>query len=198
MNLFALTALSLGAFAALALGMEKHWQQVSTRAVSAATRQIPRMSGWGLLTLALAAGIVGWGESVGIVVWLGILSVVGLVLVFSRPKLQPPKQTRRRERAADPLLAFFAASTGTMRPAQWIAAVAFLATPIAFAWQLHEEETRALLREDALRGQVGPWSFVFAESDRDPPELVTAMNIPVKHYQIRFASCVTDRFARRI
>ncbi|MBL8269674.1 DUF3325 domain-containing protein [Steroidobacter sp.] len=190
---FTLAFLLLTACAALALGMDKHWRQVREGELTTGRRRVLRTVGWVLLAAALAVGVVGWGESVGIVAWLGWLSVAGLAFVFSLPKFS--RESERPEKAPRAIPASFV-TAGSRRVGQWVAGVGLLATPVLFAWGLHAEDTRPLLRDDVLSGEVGPWSFKFAEAEREGPELVT-MDIPVKGFQIRFCDAC-DREIRSV
>lgn len=69
--------------ASLALGMEKHWKQLWNSEPCTRRRTAMRFSGWVLLAAALAIGAIEWGMSIGIVVWLGSLSVAGLAVVLA-------------------------------------------------------------------------------------------------------------------
>ena len=49
-----------------------------------------------------------------------------------------------------------------------------------------------LLREDAVHGEIGPWTFTLAEKDQKPPEFV-ALDVPLKAFVIRFCDgCERD------
>ena len=75
-------------FASLALGMEKHWKQVWNSALGARRRTALRFSGWVLLAGALILAVIGWGASIGIVVWFGSLSGAGLAVVVALAKIE--------------------------------------------------------------------------------------------------------------
>ncbi|PAU86953.1 iron uptake protein [Pseudomonas sp. WN033] len=67
----------------LALAMDKHRKQLLPR------RQLPvwftwlvRFAGWASLILSLSACVIGMGTGVGLPYWLGVLSLVALVLIL--------------------------------------------------------------------------------------------------------------------
>lgn len=70
-------------FTALALAMDRHHRQVCQRTPSRRQRVWLRVQGAAGLTAALTLCIarVGWG--VGIVIWLGLLTLAGLVIVLT-------------------------------------------------------------------------------------------------------------------
>ncbi len=180
--------LSLVGFTALALGMDKHWKQVSRSAPSPQRRKLLRTSGWTLLTAALALCFMHWGDSIGPVAWLGGLSVAGLLLVFGLPKWpwRPPARPEREREERTELISLSGRVQGMRwRPWQWGAAAALLAVPVVFASQFKAVSTKPLLRDTALKGEVGPWSFTFAEASNKPPN-VEAKGSLIKAYQVRF------------
>lgn len=81
MNPYLLPALLcvVAGMAALALGMERHHRQVFGRGAGDGRLLLLRCSGGLLLALALLPCTLGWGASVGIVLWSGLLSVGVLV-----------------------------------------------------------------------------------------------------------------------
>ena len=179
---------ALGGFAALAASMEKHGKELTGRALGERQRQCLYWLGWGLLAIALACGVSGWHWNIGPVVLLGWLSLAGVLLAFCLPwwPLQP-KQAPRKEKAT-PVLK----DTVLSLPTRALLIVALVALPawIGFnAWKMSEQ---AVLRDDAIHGQIGPWTFVIAEEDREPPKLV-AGNTPIKEFHLRFCeACDRD------
>jgi hypothetical protein len=82
MMLLAIT-LSFTAFAALSLAMEKH--QLELHGKAAAARARPRMwrwLGWVLLAVAFGICVADHGWAAGPVLWLGAMTISGLVIAF--------------------------------------------------------------------------------------------------------------------
>ncbi len=188
--------LGLAGFTALAMAMEKHCKHLLRRVLEPRWRLTARVVGWLLLVLALALSIHDLGASVGLVAWVGWLSVAALVLVFYLPKWpwQPPvrekparKSRRQTEEAAAPAPVVLRHHRG-----RWLAGALLVATASVFAGSLISADLQPLLRDDALQGEVGPWSFTLAEADRKAPEIVD-MGVPLKAYRIRFCdACSLD------
>jgi hypothetical protein len=86
MALFAPLLILLG-FAALCLGMEKHYKEHLRMPTSPQNLRRLRTLGWFLLSLSFAACVANDGWQVGPLVWFGWLSVLGMSLVFARPWL---------------------------------------------------------------------------------------------------------------
>jgi hypothetical protein len=78
----AAVALGFAGFSALALAMNRHHQQVLKRAPSTAHARGLRATGWILLSLSLVCCVMGWGASVGPVVWFGLLSADAIAVVL--------------------------------------------------------------------------------------------------------------------
>ncbi|MBS7780497.1 DUF3325 domain-containing protein [Acidovorax sp. CCYZU-2555] len=182
----AILLVSLAGFAALALATERHAEHLLRRVPAPQWRLLARVVGWVLLAIALALGIVYMGTGLGITLWLGWLSIAALALVFAFPKW--PWQPKERVKPARPAKAGAAAPAlppAPPRARRWIAAALLVAVPVVFLLTLKSTPIAPLLRADAVAGQVGPWSFRLAESNRNVPDLV-AMDIPMKSYQVRF------------
>lgn len=82
--------LSFSAFTALSLAMEKHQHELHGKAQASAAR----MRAWywlGWLVLATTFGLCVWnhGWALGPVVWLGVLTVAGLLLAFGLYPYRP-------------------------------------------------------------------------------------------------------------
>lgn len=189
---FFVFVLGLTGFIALALAMPKHSQHVLRLTLSDSSRRLLRIFGWVLLAFALGLGIAQWHFDVGTVTWLGWLSIAGIALVFYlpnwpwQPEAKPAKS--RREKCSDGEAASAAPITTSHRLPMvrtGLAATALFIPLAAFAWQLLATPDKPLLREDAVHGQIGPWSFTLAEGDQKPPEIV-AMDMPLKQFVIRF------------
>lgn len=73
-----------------------------------------------------------------------------------------------------------------------LAAAALLIPLAGFAWQLLTTPVKPLHRDDAIHGEIGPWTFSLAEKDQNSPELM-AMDIPLKSFVIQFCEgCDAD------
>lgn len=69
-------------FAALALALNRHHQQVWRRAPSRRRQRLLRFAGWGLLLAALWVCIAHAGGSSGLVWWVGLLSGAALLVTL--------------------------------------------------------------------------------------------------------------------
>jgi hypothetical protein len=89
---------------ALSLAMDRHYRQLCPHCAppSAVARHFWRTAGWGLLALSVPLALRTWGESVGIVVWFGVLSTCLLLLVGLLA--YRPRWARRLAMAAGGLL----------------------------------------------------------------------------------------------
>lgn len=175
----AVLATSLMGFVLLALASERPGELLLQRVPSGRERLTLRVAGWPLLILALALCVWGWGWSIGAVAWLGWLCMASVALIFALPRW-----TEKRKKA----------KPGPASPVQpavhsclWRGVVASLLVsgPVAFAWGLATTPVQPVLRDDAVRGQIGPWAFVIAEADHKPP-VVSDSGVPTKTFQIRF------------
>ncbi len=81
--------LIVAGMAALAVGMAQHHRQVFGRPPGVVQRAAWRGAGWLLLALALAPCWLGWGASMGSVLWVGLLA--GGVLVVAGALAAWPK-----------------------------------------------------------------------------------------------------------
>ncbi|MGC4027631.1 MAG: DUF3325 family protein [Steroidobacteraceae bacterium] len=170
-------------FAALALAMDRHARQVLEGGLVLRTRRLLRIAGWLLLAIALLVAMAGWRPGVGAVVWVGWLSVAGLVLVFMLPNF-----SRRRERKGRDVSAPASPRTGHQPVLTFVALLVPLAVVVG---HLVVAPPAPLQREDALRGSIGPWEFVMAERDRKAPS-IEAMGMPLKEFVIRFCESCDD------
>ncbi|HYG41645.1 MAG TPA: DUF3325 domain-containing protein [Bordetella sp.] len=74
--------LAYAGFAALCLGMERHYEAVFDRELPRRHRTPLRAFGWTALALSLWASAAVWGWRYGTVEWIGILTLAGLLLVW--------------------------------------------------------------------------------------------------------------------
>jgi hypothetical protein len=82
--------LSFSAFTTLSLAMEKHQQELHGKAqADDARRRIWRWLGWTLLTVVFGLCVWNHGWALGPVVWLGALTVAGLLLAFGLYPYRP-------------------------------------------------------------------------------------------------------------
>jgi hypothetical protein len=181
----------LGGFIALSLAMPRHSRHVFQRMQPASWRRMYTLAGWIFLAVALALAVVRWSVGISIVTWLGWLTIAGVVLVFCLPywPLRPDAEIKTRPDKKRPDgTAVPAGHTGAPQfrlPAKGLAAAAVALPLCVFTWQVLTSPHKPLLREDAVRGQIGPWAFSLAEYDRKAPELV-AFDVPLKTFVIRF------------
>ncbi|AEE66537.1 DUF3325 domain-containing protein [Bordetella pertussis] len=74
--------LAYAGFAALSLGMDRHYEDVFDRALPRRRRLALRSLEWLGLALSLWASAGAWGWNYGTVEWIGILSLAGLLLIW--------------------------------------------------------------------------------------------------------------------
>lgn len=179
-----LAGLAVPGMLALAAATDRHAEHLLGRFYSTRSRLLARAVGWLLLCIALAASVAVQGMGIGITWWLTWLGAAALawVFTFAHWARQPP--ARDRPARAAPRGSVDVASSG-MVGQRAVAAGLLVATVLVFGIGLVRVQTPPLERNDALRGTVGPWSFIFAEADRQPPERV-AMDIPMKEFRLRF------------
>lgn len=75
--------LAYAGFAALALAMDRHYGALFNRAMPLAHRQPLRLSGWCALAVSLWLSGATYGWSYGVVEWIGILAIAGLVMIWA-------------------------------------------------------------------------------------------------------------------
>lgn len=69
-------------YLALSLSMNRHYRQVFDRTLPATLAFCFRILGWSGLLLALTACVVSSGWGAGLLLWLGLLSALGLISVL--------------------------------------------------------------------------------------------------------------------
>jgi hypothetical protein len=75
-------ALSLLAFIALALAMDRHYGQVLRGRPSPAVRRVLRLGGSALIVFAAIACVAACGWSIGLTWWLGILTAAAMAVLL--------------------------------------------------------------------------------------------------------------------
>ena len=92
--------LSCLGFGALALSMAKHYRDVFGVRVSSARQTILRLSGLAFLGFALVLTLVARGPSIGLVTWVGLLTValllVAISLTYAPPNMERFISVRKR------------------------------------------------------------------------------------------------------
>lgn len=66
----------------LSLAMEKHNQSIFASALSVAKLRMLRATGWLLVTAALVFCIATWGVDIGVVAWVGELTIGYIAVVL--------------------------------------------------------------------------------------------------------------------
>jgi len=180
-------AVSLGGFWLLALASERQGQAILQRQPTQQERRRWRLLGGSLLALALVLCVQGWGTSIGMVAWPGVLCIVGTVLVFALARrVEKPATRSNKKPLASPVQA------PRSQPWRKLALLLLALGPIGYAWALHGVTVKPVMRADAIHGQVGPWPFALAEMNHNPPKLV-ANDTPTKAFQLRFCqACDAD------
>ncbi|MBB5320770.1 DUF3325 domain-containing protein [Marinobacter oulmenensis] len=93
----AVLVLSLVGFMALAMAMPKHNRHLLRSELSVFQKRSLRLLGWSLLVLALGLCLRQWGVGIGMVTWLGWLTIAGMVLAFCLPNGPDRKRVSRRK-----------------------------------------------------------------------------------------------------
>lgn len=83
MALAASMLLSLAAWLALALAMERHQRDVLGRAIAGAHARWLRVAGWMLLAASPVPMILYWGALTGLSLWGALISLTALALVLA-------------------------------------------------------------------------------------------------------------------
>ncbi|MFA5631778.1 MAG: DUF3325 domain-containing protein [Porticoccaceae bacterium] len=209
---------SLAGFVCLMLAMPKHYSFVTQTTLDGRRKHVLRGAGWLALLLAVLIAIQYWAFDVGLVVWLGWLSVVGVALVFCLPywPWQAKAKKRLSSRKAKAVVGWVeernpteglpgqashrwvsrcsTQPTGTLRMGsplrRVVLALAVSLIPLAgFFWQLWHAPEKPLLRANAYHSHIGPWDYTLAEISTAAPE-VEALQLGVKEFLIRFCdSC---------
>lgn len=194
LNLSILLA-SLGGFIALALAMEKHCKYLLRRVLSPLWMQVLRAAGWLLLTLALGLSLSHWGISVGAAAWLGWLSVAGIGLVFYLPRWPwQPTQSKAATRRERKPAGVETAAAQPLERLHWLrrgATGVLLLVPVGVIGLLLTASPKPLHSDEAVQGQVGPWSFTLAEAQRKAPHQV--LGTPFKAFEVRFCETCDDQ-----
>lgn len=192
----AMLALSFLGFVALAIATERHAKHLLRTVPAPGWRAAARIGGWALLAGALALGIVGHATAgVGIAIWTGWIGIAAVALAFALPKWPWQPTVRASAERASRKKAALVDEEPIRQSRRWIGWLLLASTAGAFAVAFSQVQTKPLQREDAIHGQVGPWTFTFAEMDRDGPKLVD-MDVPMKAYRLRFCESCDSQILR--
>lgn len=181
-------ALCLAGFALLALAAEREGKVLQHRTTTVRERWLCRLLGWPLLGASLTLAGQGWRGNFGPFLWFGWLTLAALVVVFAISYWPWRAQAQRRHGAVAPALAVKTDTAPSFTQRLRRAALVFglVALPVGFGWAVVQAPEHPLLRADAVRGQVGPWSFTLVEEDRGEPPEATPSGVFVKHLMLRF------------
>lgn len=188
----AMMILAVGGFFALALASDRPGSEMIGRKAKASERLGLRLTGWPLLVLALSCGIFGWGNGVGMTTWIAWLTLAGSALVFVFPVVErarerrDPKARPRRPAPPVPLSPPLRSMSGRA-----LVLVLLIGAPLVFLGIAAFSPSQPVLREDAVQGQVGPWTFSLAEFERRAPKIMLGEH-PTKTFQIRFCDACDD------
>lgn len=176
--------LCLCGVALLLLAAEREGSVLLRREIGLGARQRLRLSGAAVLAMALWLCMRLWQPNFGLLLWIGWLSlscVAGALAVA----WWPGRQRGQRRSPAVARQAPTPAVQARPQPLRMLLALCLVVMPLAFVWMLHVAPQRPVLRADAVSGQVGPWPFVIAQEDRQPPQ-ATPSGVPVKHFVLNF------------
>jgi hypothetical protein len=180
--------LSLLGFFFLALANAREGKRLLRRPVGQGERRICAGAGSVLLLLALWVCIQEWRGNFGPVLWFGWLTVAALALVFAlagggRDKTTnvSPTAGKEADRRVPPPSARSHPRAG--RGFAW--GIFFLAS-LLFLSALWLADPWPVLREDAIRGEAGPWAFTLSEAEDAPPK-VGGSGVAMKEFALRFA-----------
>lgn len=178
--------LAFTGFVALALASEREGKSLLHRKLMIGQRRSLRIVGALLLLVSLAVGIAGWYPNYGVFLWFGWLTVAATALVFAIP-YWPWRQTdrERRQRPAPNNLKTLAVPPPLRFASHGLLMLGLVAIPLGFAWALNDAPIHSLLRDEALKGRVGPWTFTIAEEEQAPPVEIGNDTI-AKHVVLRF------------
>ncbi len=178
----------LASLVGLALHNERQGELLLRRVPTEGLRRWGCIAGWALIAAALAWGLFRWGPSIGGVAAMGWFSVIAAALVFNLHKWPEEGGRKGATRIVTP-------DPGVVvkaMPLRRLILAALIVLPLGFVVLVQSVAVKPVMREDAVQGKVGPWTFRLAEVDQAPPKLM-AMGIPMKAYQLRFCqSCDAD------
>lgn len=183
--------LSLLGFVGLALAMPKHSEAVFKQTLTNKQHITLRVFGWLFLFMALALGIAELNFDLGTVVWVGWLSIAGLLLAFYLP-FGPWQADKGQKSTKIPLAKVTHEGKVQSRKSIIISTAVVIIPLLIFVFQLLNTPIKPLLRDGAVSGEIGPWTFVIAEKEQEAP-IIEAMDIPLKAFVIRFCErCDAD------
>ncbi|GLT01015.1 hypothetical protein GCM10007897_24060 [Sphingobium jiangsuense] len=185
-----LLAFSIAGFALLALSRPREAQIVLKWPLSSQRQSAFRIAGWLFLGLALASSILAWRLNFGPFLWIGwmMLAVPAVAFAITYWPWRPKRLHRATNFAsAVPVL------SGPLRVFwQGLLTLALIAIPAGLVWAVHEAPIHPLLRDDAVAGKVGPWTFTMVEEERGPPETI-GEDVVAKHVMLRFCDACDEQ-----
>ncbi|AYR18903.1 DUF3325 domain-containing protein [Alcaligenes faecalis] len=193
---------SLAGFICLALASDRQGEFLLHRAPRKQERRIFRLIGWPFLAVAWLLCWQGWGWSIGTVAWLGWLTMAGAGLTFYLPWW--PWQEKKPVRARPAPVAKAAPkaaeignteSASRMSTRSLVLASSLLALPAAFVIYLTQQGPQPVFGNNALQGQIGPWSFALAETNDQAP-ISGPTGAHRKAFQIRFCQACDPHIRR--
>ena len=178
--------LSVAGFVCLMLGIPKYFSFVTQSNLNKPLRHFFRTVGWLSLFLAVFFSLKTWNLDEGLSVWLGWLSVAGVVLVFYLP-YWPWKAKVKKISVHRMVKAGTTGHVSSRRPWQKvIIAFCMMLLLAVVLWQYLKTPVTPLMRDDAYHGRIGSWEFVLAESDQGKPNEVSE-NIFIKKFELKLS-----------
>lgn len=106
-----------------------------------------------------------------------------------------PATSGSTARTSPPSPGITSTATSWFSARNWIFASSLLAIPAAFMIYLTQQSPEPVFSNNALQGQIGPWSFVLAETDNKAP-ISGPTGTHRKAFQIRFCQACDPHIRR--
>ena len=193
--------LCLTGFFFLVLANAREGRRLLRRPAGRGERRVCAAAGSVLLFLALWVCVEEWRGNFGPVLWFGWLTVAALVLIFTLAGAGDGRQRTGNRKAGGGAAAFGTDAGAVGCPPVGAAPLAvtrkrflkrggpwgvFFLLPGLFLVSVWRADPWPVLREDAVRGQAGPWAFTLAETERAAPKL-GGSGVAMKEFTLRFA-----------
>lgn len=180
--------LSLIGFSCLMLAMPQHFSFLTRMTLGTMTSRLLRSIGWLTLLGAVFMAMQAWQGDIGFINWLGWLTIAGLLLAFYLPYW--PWQAKKGGKSRSSKTAqMHLSDVKTTRISISLMAVLMLSIAVTVGWNFYTTPVKPLLRDDVFQGEIGTWTFSFAERNTQAPE-VAALGLGVKDFVLRFCeSC---------